>query len=125
MLKKHVVFLVLVVSIVTFSCFEITYAAEEPPSWVMTENFVPRDGAKKPTGNFNGTLSFTTTQMNVTPTPEEAEPFVGGNYRHPWKMWYDWWYLAMADLAAQDPAGAVPPRCLGEGSSVPGGPHPV
>jgi hypothetical protein len=103
MLKKRVIFLVLVMSIVTFSCFELTYAAAEPPSWVMTENFVPPDGAKKPTGNFNGTLSFTTTQMNVTPTPEEL-----GAYRYPWALWDGWGYPAFDLLADQDPEGAVP-----------------
>jgi hypothetical protein len=107
MLKKHVVFLVLVVSIVTFSCFEITYA-EEWPAWVATENFVPPEGAKRATGNFNGTLSFTTTQMNVTPTPEEMEPILWGDYSHPWELWYGWGYSAMGDLADQDPEGAVP-----------------
>jgi hypothetical protein len=102
MLKKHVVFLVLVMAIVAFSCFEITYADDGPPSWVTTENFVPPEGAKRATGNFNGTLSFTTTQMNVTP-----EWLLVTDYRYPWYLWYTWWY-PMDLLAAQDPEGAVP-----------------
>ncbi len=101
MLKKRVVFLVLVMSIVTFSWFEITYA-EEWPSWVMTDNFVPPEGAKRATGNFSGTLSFTTTQMNVTP-----DWLLESDYRYPWYLWYTWWY-PMDLLAEQDPAGAVP-----------------
>jgi hypothetical protein len=45
--------------------------------------------------------------MIVTPTPEEMEPILWGNYRYPWAMWYDWWY-PFDLLAAQDPEGAVP-----------------
>jgi hypothetical protein len=107
MLKKHVIFLVLAMSLVAFSSVEITFAADEVwPAWTATENFIPPKDAKK-AKKFNGTLKFTTTQMNVTPTPEEMEPILWGNYRYPWEMWYEWWY-PMDLIAAQDPPGAVP-----------------
>ena len=73
MLKKCVVFLVLAMSLVVFNYVEITYADGELPSWAATENFVPPKDAKK-AKKFSGTLSFSTTQMTVTPTPEEAAP---------------------------------------------------
>ncbi len=107
MIKKHFIFLVLVMAIVTFGSFEITYADGGQPSWVTTDNFVPPEGSEKATGNFSGTLSFTTTQMNVTPTPEEMEPILWGDYSHPWALWYGWGY-PFDLLAAQDPEGAVP-----------------
>jgi hypothetical protein len=103
MLKKLLVYLVLVVSIVTFSCFELTYAVEEWPSWANTENFVPPNWAKK-AEKFSGTLSFTTTQMNVT--SDSAWIFDWG-YNYPWALWYGWGY-PMDLIAAQDPVGAVP-----------------
>lgn len=107
MIKKCVVFLVLAMSLVAFSDVGITYADELWPSWTATENFVPPQKAKK-AKKFKGTLSFTTTQMNTIPSPEEMAPILWGDYSHPWELWYGWGYSAMADLAAQDPAGAVP-----------------
>jgi CubicO group peptidase (beta-lactamase class C family) len=107
MLKKHVIFLVLAMTIFTIGGFEVTQANDGPPEWVMTENFVPPEGAKKATGNFNGTLSFTTTQMTVTPTPEEMEPIIWGYYKYPWALWNDWGY-PFDFLVDQDPEGAVP-----------------
>jgi CubicO group peptidase (beta-lactamase class C family) len=95
MLKKCVVFVVLAMSLVAFSNVEITYADDGPPSWVSTENFVPPKGAKKASGKFSGTLSFTTTEMNTTP---EQLPV-----RYPWAWWgiFDF-------LSDQDPEDAVP-----------------
>jgi hypothetical protein len=102
MLKKCVVFLILAMSLVAFSNVGITYAAnEEWPSWTATENFVPPQKAKK-AKKFDGTLTFTTTPMNVTP-----EWLPGSAYGYPWYLWYSWGY-PMDLLAAQDPAGAVP-----------------
>ncbi len=103
MLKKCVAFVVLAMSLVVFSSVEITFAADEVwPSWTATDNFVPPKGAKK-AKKFNGTLSFTTTQMNTTPTPDEL-----GAYRYPWALWAGWGYPAFELLQDQDPAGAVP-----------------
>lgn len=97
MFKKNVIFLVLVMSIVTFSCFEITYAAQGERSWVKTENFAPPKNAEKATEKFSGRLSFTTTEMNLKTTPE------GKLVRHPWS----WWGI-FGFLSKQDPEGAVP-----------------
>jgi hypothetical protein len=103
MLKKCVVFVVMAMSLVVFSSIEITFAADEVwPSWTATENFVPPKDAKK-AKKFKGTLSFTTTQMNTTPTPDEL-----GAYRYPWALWAGWGYPAFELLQDQDPAGAVP-----------------
>jgi hypothetical protein len=103
MLKKCVVFLVLAMSLVVFSSVEITFAADEVwPSWTATENFVPPKDAKK-AKKFKGTLSFTTTQMSTTPTPDELEA-----YRYPWALWAGWGYPAFELLQDQDPKGAVP-----------------
>jgi hypothetical protein len=108
MLKKCVVFVVLTMSLVVFSSVEITFAETEWPSWTGTENFVPPKDAKK-AKKFNGTLSFTTTPMNVITDPEDPASVLDGlDYRYPWKLYYDWWYSAMGDLADQDPPGAVP-----------------
>jgi len=102
MLKKCVVLFALVVSLVTFNSVEITFAADEVwPSWTATENFVPPKDAKK-AKEFKGTLSFTTTPMNVTP-----EWLPGSDYGYPWYLWYSWGY-PMDLLAAQDPKGAIP-----------------
>ena len=77
------------------------------PSWTTVNNFVPPKGAKPPSRRFEGTLSFTTTAMQVTPTPEEMEPVIWGDYSHPWALWNGWGYN-FDWLAAQDPKGAVP-----------------
>ena len=102
MFKKHFTYLILVVAILTFSFFDVSYADDGPPSWVMTENFIPPESANRPTGHFNGTLSFTTTEMNVTP-----DWLPDSDYSYPWYLWYTWWY-PMDLIAAQDPPGAVP-----------------
>ena len=62
------------------------------PSWTTVDNFVPPKGAKPPSRRFEGTLSFTTTQMHVSPTPEDVEPALWGDYSHPWALWNDWGY---------------------------------
>ncbi|MEE4274960.1 MAG: hypothetical protein V2J16_03725, partial [Thermoleophilia bacterium] len=77
------------------------------PSWVTVDNFVPPPGARTASKAFEGTLAFTTTQMNVTPTPEEMEPVLWGDYRYPWALWDGWGY-DFDWLAADDPEGAVP-----------------
>ena len=77
------------------------------PSWTTVDNFVPPIGAKDASRGFEGTLSFRTTAMHVTPTPEQAAPSVGGDYSHPWALWNSWGYN-FDWLAATDPAGAVP-----------------
>lgn len=80
---------------------------ETLPLWSMVENFVPPEGAKKATEHFSGTLHFSTTAMHVTPTPEEMEPVLSGDYSHPWALWNGWGY-SFDFLADQDPDGAVP-----------------
>ena len=99
MIKRYAIFLVLVMSIVTFSCFEISYAAQGGHSWVKTENFVPPEWAEKHSGKFSGELSFTTTEMHTTPAKLPV--------RYPWATWFGWGY-PMNLLAAQDPPEAVP-----------------
>jgi len=77
------------------------------PSWTAVDNFVRPAGAKDPSRGFEGTLTFATTAMHVTPTPEQAAEWVGGDYSHPWALWNSWGYN-FDWLAATDPAGAVP-----------------
>lgn len=77
------------------------------PSWVAVDNFVPPAGAMRPSEGFEGTLSFSTTQMNVTPTPAEMLPVLWGDFSHPWALWNDWGY-DFTWLAETDPPGAVP-----------------
>jgi len=77
------------------------------PSWTAVDNFVRPAGAKDPSRGFEGTLTFTTTAMHVTPTPEEMAPSLWGDYSHPWALWDGWGY-DFDWLAATDPAGAVP-----------------
>ena len=94
MLKKCVVFFVLAMSLVAFSSVEIAFAETEWPSWSGTENFVPPKDAKK-AKKFEGTLSFTTTPMNVTTEPEDpADVLWEGDYRYPWALYDFWWYPA-------------------------------
>ena len=76
------------------------------PSWVTTDNFVPSEGSRRAKRGFEGTLTFTTTQMHVTPTPDEIAASLGGDYSHPWALWNDWGY-SFDWLAAEDPPGAV------------------
>jgi hypothetical protein len=77
------------------------------PSWTAVNNFVPPQGAAKASAGFQGTLSFTTTQMHVTPTPQQMKHVLWGDYRHPWALWNSWGY-SFDWLAATDPPGAVP-----------------
>jgi hypothetical protein len=100
--KKSLVFVALALFMVTFSAAGLVRAAEEAPSWTAVENFVPPEGAKRASQPFNGTLRFTTTQMEVTP-----EWLLESDYRYPWYLWKSWWY-PMDAIAAQDPPGAVP-----------------
>lgn len=99
MRKQSVVFLFLLLSLLTFGwCTTTAFADDGPPEWVATENFVPPEGAKRATDGFSGTVSFTTTPMNVSPTPEEAAL----NYQYPWLIWEKWGYNFIL-LQDQDP----------------------
>jgi CubicO group peptidase (beta-lactamase class C family) len=97
MFKKQVGIVILIIAIFTVSGFGTIQAAENFPSWITTENFVPPKGAKMASEKFNGKLSFTTTDMHMKTTPE------GKMIKNPWAWWgiFDF-------MAKQDPKGAIP-----------------